>query len=56
MHPRRGEYTLRLADILSTLKRDGHKIALVLFSGVQYYTGQCFPMQVITKAAHEQVR
>lgn len=51
-----GEHTLRLEDILETLKREGHSIALVIFSGVQYYTGQWFPMEAITKAAHEQVR
>ena len=56
IHPRVGEHTLRLADILSTIKREGQTIALVLLSGVQYYTGQWFPIETITRAAHEQVR
>ena len=55
MHPRVGEHTIRTEDILETIKRDGETIALVLFSGVQYYTGQWFAMEAITKAAHDMV-
>ncbi|KAI5122068.1 hypothetical protein M0805_006051 [Coniferiporia weirii] len=51
LSPRPGEYTLREEDILQTIAREGSTIALVLFSGVQYYTGQWFPMENITKAA-----
>ncbi|KAF9532264.1 pyridoxal phosphate-dependent transferase [Crepidotus variabilis] len=51
--PRPGEYTLREEDIINTIEREGDSIALVLFSGVQYYTGQYFPMQAVTKKAHE---
>jgi len=53
--PRPGEYSLREEDILSVLTKEGPSIALVLFSGIQYYTGQWFPMKSITEAAHEQV-
>ncbi|KAF9483906.1 kynureninase [Pholiota conissans] len=49
--PREGEFTLRAEDILDIIDREGNSIALVLFSGVQYYTGQWFPMEVITKKA-----
>ncbi|KAF7304789.1 Kynureninase [Mycena kentingensis (nom. inval.)] len=52
--PRPGEYTLREQDILDTIAREGSSIALVLFSGVQYYTGQWFAMESITKAAQAQ--
>jgi kynureninase len=52
--PREGEHTLREEDILDVIQREGASIALVLFSGVQYYTGQWFPMQNITKKAKEQ--
>ena len=54
MSPRPGEFTLREDDILKTIARDGHSIALVLFSGVQYYTGQFFPIKNVTAAAHAQ--
>ena len=46
--PREGEFTLRTEDILSTIEQHGDSIALVLFSGVQYYTGQFFDIQKIT--------
>ncbi|KAJ7685095.1 pyridoxal phosphate-dependent transferase [Mycena polygramma] len=54
LSPRPGEYTLREQDILDTIAREGSSIALVIFSGVQYYTGQWFPMQSITRAAQAQ--
>ncbi|OBZ75336.1 Kynureninase [Grifola frondosa] len=54
LEPRAGEYTLRTEDILGTLARDGAQIALVLFSGCQFYTGQVFPMREITAAARAQ--
>ncbi|KAG0168969.1 Kynureninase (L-kynurenine hydrolase) [Apophysomyces sp. BC1034] len=50
--PRPGEHVLRTEDIISTI-RQNKDIALVLISGVQYYTGQCFEMEKITKAGHE---
>lgn len=55
MFPRKGEFSLREEDILEVIKKQGSSIALVIFSGVQYYTGQWFPMQSITKAAKAQV-
>jgi kynureninase len=54
--PRDGEFTIREEDILDIIEREGESIALVLFSGIQYYTGQWFPIQAITKKAQEMVR
>jgi kynureninase len=50
--PREGEHTLRTEDILSVIKQHGDNIAVVLFGGVNYYTGQLFDMKAITEAAH----
>ncbi|HMK27099.1 MAG TPA: kynureninase [Chitinophagaceae bacterium] len=50
--PREGEYAIRTEDILSTIKKHGDSIAVVLFSGVNYYTGQLFDIKTITEAAH----
>jgi len=51
--PREGEHTLRTEDIVKTIEAHGSEVALVLFGGLQYYSGQFFDMAAITKAAHE---
>jgi kynureninase len=50
--PRAGEYTLRTEDILAAIADNGEQIALVLFGGINYFTGQWFDMPAITKAGH----
>jgi kynureninase len=50
--PRAGEYALRTEDILDVIENNRDSVALVMFSGVQYYTGQAFDIEAITKAAH----
>jgi kynureninase len=52
--PREGEATLRIDDLEELLERRGREIALVLRSGVQYYTGQWFDIERITLAAKRQ--
>jgi kynureninase len=49
--PQAGETCLRTDDIVARLDREGASIALVLLGGVNYYTGQAFDMQTITRAA-----
>ncbi|HMO34151.1 MAG TPA: kynureninase [Lacibacter sp.] len=48
--PRPGEHTLRIEDILEQIERHRHELALVIFGGIQYYTGQVMPMEAITRA------
>jgi kynureninase len=50
--PREGENTLRPEDIEATIEREGERIALVLWPGVQYLTGQAFDLARIARAAH----
>jgi kynureninase len=50
--PRAGESCLREEDVESLLDREGSSIALVLFGGVNYATGQAFDLDAITRAAH----
>jgi kynureninase len=52
MAPRPGEDNLRLEDIVATIDRERDSLALVLFPGVQYFTGQAFEIAEITRAAH----
>lgn len=51
--PREGEYCLRTEDIISTIKEHGDETALVIFGGINYYTGQFFDIAAITQATHE---
>lgn len=52
--PREGEHTLRTEDIEALIEREGRSIALVLFAGVNYRTGQVFDMPCIAAAARRQ--
>lgn len=51
-----GEETLKTEDILEVIEKQGDSIAVVMFSGVQYYTGQLFDMARITEAGQRKVR
>ena len=53
VHPRPGEYTLRTEDIVKKIEDQGEEIALVMFSGVQAFTGQFFDLAEITRAGHK---
>src|SRR6266536_2667283 len=53
--PGEGEHILRTEDIIKTIKKHGNENALVLFGGINYYTGQYDDLKVITQAAHEVV-
>jgi len=53
LKPRAGEFALRTEDILAAINEHRHELALVIFGGVQYYTGQFFDLKKITKAGHQ---
>lgn len=50
--PREGEHNISTGDILSAIQKAGDSLALVVFGGVNYYSGQVFDMKAITEAAH----
>ncbi|MBL7848516.1 MAG: kynureninase [Cyclobacteriaceae bacterium] len=49
---RPGEHTLHTEDIVTAIRDHGPQLALVLFGGVQYYSGQFFDLKSITAAGH----
>jgi len=48
-----GDSLYSTEHILREIEKAGEEIALVLFGGIQYYSGQLFDMAAITKKAHE---
>lgn len=51
--PKDGEHTLRDEDIIQAIEEAGDELAMVMFGGVNYYTGQFFNLKEITQAAHK---
>ncbi|HTU64573.1 MAG TPA: kynureninase [Steroidobacteraceae bacterium] len=50
--PRTGEETLRIEDVEARIAELGNELALVLWPGVQFRTGQNFDVARIARAAH----
>ena len=50
-HPEDGRYLLETADVTAQIGDLGSELALVMFSGVQYFTGQYFDLETIARAA-----
>ncbi|MEO0065668.1 MAG: kynureninase [Bacteroidota bacterium] len=53
IHPLAGSKTLTTNQITDAIKTAGNQLSMVLFGGINYYTGQFFDISSITKAAHE---
>lgn len=51
--PKEGEAIVRTEDIFDIIEREGDKIALIMFAGVNYYSGQLFNMKDITEEGHK---
>ena len=51
--PRTGGHLIQEQDLLEAIEQAGDTLALVLFGGVNYYTGQLFNISEITTAAHK---
>ena len=54
LKPRPGERLIRTEDVEALLEERGRGIAVVLLSGVNFFTGQLFDMERITAAARRQ--
>ncbi len=53
VNPREGENTIRSEDILQAIEDNKDSLALVMFGGVNYYTGQVFDMKQIAAKANK---
>src|SRR5213594_2633323 len=49
--PRKGEFTIRAEDIVHLINKHADQLAVVVFGGVNFFTGQLFDIQTITAAA-----
>jgi kynureninase len=52
VRPREGEHTIRMADVEEILERRGAEIALLVWNGVNFLTGQFFDLARLTAVAH----
>lgn len=52
--PRNGESCVRPDALAAMIEQHGKEIALIMLPGVQYYSGQVFDMQEITRLGHAQ--
>src|SRR5213595_2276243 len=50
---RNGETTIRTEDILDLINKHADQLAVVMFGGVNFFTGQLFSLKEITAAARE---
>ncbi|MFX0126341.1 MAG: kynureninase [Candidatus Hodarchaeota archaeon] len=53
LKPRNDETYIRTEDIVDLIEREGDSIALIWLGGVNYYSGQAFDLEHITKVGHE---
>ncbi len=51
--PEGGKKTIENSAIVTAIEAAGESLAMVLFGGINYYTGQLFDIQSITAAAHK---
>src|SRR5882724_1985281 len=51
--PRKGEFTIRTEDIVDLINKQGDRLAVVMFGGVNFFTGQLLEIEKITAAARK---
>jgi kynureninase len=51
--PRKDEFTIRTEDIIDLIEKHGDQLAVVMFAGINFFTGQLFDIKKIAAAAQE---
>jgi kynureninase len=51
--PRKGEFTIRTEDILDLIRTHADELAVVIFGGINFFTGQLVDIEKIAAAAHQ---
>jgi kynureninase len=51
--PRKGEFTIQTEDIVDLIEKHSDQLAVVMFAGVNFFTGQLFDIGRITAAAQK---
>src|SRR5437899_4122534 len=51
--PRKGEFTIGTEDIVDLINKHADQLAVVVFGGINFFTGQLFDIAAITKAAQK---
>jgi len=51
--PRKAEFTIRTEDIVDLIEKHADELAVVMFAGVNFFTGQLFDIKKITAAAQK---
>src|SRR5437762_10174098 len=51
--PRKAEFTIRTEDIVDLIDKNADQLAVVMFGGANFFTGQLFDIKKITVAAHK---
>ena len=49
--PRKGQFTIQTEDIVDLIEKHADQLAVVMFAGVNFFTGQLFDIKRITAAA-----
>src|ERR1041384_3243135 len=51
--PRKGEFTIRMQDIVDLIDESADSLAVILLAGVNFFTGQFFDIPAVTAAAQK---
>jgi kynureninase len=51
--PRKGEFTIRTEDVVDLIDKHADQLAVIMFAGVNFFTGQLFDIEKMTASAQK---